>query len=242
MSAGQIAALIAAGAFVVLVLLLAVPLLKLGRTLDEATIAIRKAHEGSAPLLDNAQTTLQPGEHPAGAGRRHHLQRPDGQSQRLRAGLAVHRHPGRSAGAGRRVLLRPEQGDQGPARANRNAGEHAVRGPARSAAQGRGDEAAVLARRRRGRGVYGTRRATAAAQQPHPGRYRRQPRRRAARARAPGSARSGPRCGPAWSPASEELDELVERRTGGHVPTLARGAGRRHARRRGAPRARRAGA
>ena len=58
MSAGQIAALIAAGAFVVLVLLLAVPLLKLGRTLDEATVAIRKAHEGSAPLLDNAQTTL----------------------------------------------------------------------------------------------------------------------------------------------------------------------------------------
>ena len=58
MSAGQVAALIAAGAFVLLVLLLAVPLLKLGRTLDEATIAIRKAHEGSAPLLDNAQTTL----------------------------------------------------------------------------------------------------------------------------------------------------------------------------------------
>lgn len=58
MTAGQIAALIAAGAFVVLVVLLAVPLVKLGRTLDEATVAIRKAHEGSAPLLDNAQTTL----------------------------------------------------------------------------------------------------------------------------------------------------------------------------------------
>jgi hypothetical protein len=57
-SAGQIAASVAAGALVVLVLLLAVPLLKLSRTLDEATIAIRKAHEGSAPLLDNAQTTL----------------------------------------------------------------------------------------------------------------------------------------------------------------------------------------
>jgi uncharacterized protein YoxC len=57
-TAGQIAALIAAGAFVVLVLLLAVPLVKLGRTLDEATIAIRKAHEGSAPLLDDAQVTL----------------------------------------------------------------------------------------------------------------------------------------------------------------------------------------
>ena len=58
MTAGQIAALIAAGAFVVLVLLMAVPLIKLGRTLDEATIAIRKAHEGSAPLLDDAQVTL----------------------------------------------------------------------------------------------------------------------------------------------------------------------------------------
>lgn len=59
MSAGQIAGLIAAGAFVVLVVLLAVALSKLGRTLDEATVAIRKAHEGSVPLLDNAQVTLQ---------------------------------------------------------------------------------------------------------------------------------------------------------------------------------------
>ncbi|MCU1628943.1 MAG: secreted protein [Pseudonocardia sp.] len=58
MSAGQIAALIAAGAFVVLVVLIAIPLLKLGRTLDEATVAIRKAHEGSAPLLTDAHATL----------------------------------------------------------------------------------------------------------------------------------------------------------------------------------------
>jgi uncharacterized protein YoxC len=57
-SAGQIAALVAAGALVVLVVLLAIPLIKLGRTLDEATIALRKAHEGSAPLLDGAQNTL----------------------------------------------------------------------------------------------------------------------------------------------------------------------------------------
>jgi len=55
---GEIAALVAAIAFVVLVLLLAIPLIKLCRTLDEATVAIRKAHEGSAPLLDNAQVTL----------------------------------------------------------------------------------------------------------------------------------------------------------------------------------------
>jgi hypothetical protein len=57
-SAGEIAALIAAGAFVVLVVLLAIPLVKLGRTLDEATVAIRKAQEGSGPLLDGAKTTL----------------------------------------------------------------------------------------------------------------------------------------------------------------------------------------
>jgi amino acid permease len=57
-SAGQIAALVAAGAFVLLVLLLAVPLLKLGRTLDEATVAIRKAHENSDPLFNGANTTI----------------------------------------------------------------------------------------------------------------------------------------------------------------------------------------
>ena len=58
MHAGGIAALIAAGAFVLLVLLLAFPLLKLGRTLDEATLAIRKTHEGATPLLTGAQTTM----------------------------------------------------------------------------------------------------------------------------------------------------------------------------------------
>lgn len=58
MSAGQIAALVAAGAFVLLVILLAIPLLKLGRTLDEATVAIRKAHEGTDPLLHGANDTI----------------------------------------------------------------------------------------------------------------------------------------------------------------------------------------
>jgi uncharacterized protein YoxC len=58
LSAGQIAALVAAGAFVLLVILLAIPLLKLGRTLDEATIAIRKAHENSDPLLHGANDTI----------------------------------------------------------------------------------------------------------------------------------------------------------------------------------------
>ncbi|MEO7193868.1 MAG: DUF948 domain-containing protein [Pseudonocardiaceae bacterium] len=58
MSAGQIAALIAAGAFVILVGLLAGPLVKLGRTLDQATLAIRKASEDSDPLLRGANTTV----------------------------------------------------------------------------------------------------------------------------------------------------------------------------------------
>ena len=58
MSAGQWAAVVAAGAFVVLVVILAIPLIKLGRTLDEATIAIRKAHLNSDPLFNGANTTL----------------------------------------------------------------------------------------------------------------------------------------------------------------------------------------
>lgn len=58
MSAGEWAGVIAAGAFVLLVIFLAVPLLKLGRTLDETTLAIRKAHQGAVPLLDGAATTV----------------------------------------------------------------------------------------------------------------------------------------------------------------------------------------
>lgn len=59
MSGGAIAALIAAIAFVLLVLLLAIPLLKLGRTLDEATLAVRKTHEGVGPLLADVQQTVE---------------------------------------------------------------------------------------------------------------------------------------------------------------------------------------
>jgi uncharacterized protein YoxC len=59
MSGGEIAALIAAIAFVLLVLLLAVPLLKLGRTLDEATLAVRKTHDGVGPLLTEAHETVE---------------------------------------------------------------------------------------------------------------------------------------------------------------------------------------
>ncbi|MBM7804668.1 uncharacterized protein YoxC [Geodermatophilus bullaregiensis] len=58
MSAGEWAGLIAALALVLLVVLLAVPLLKLGRTLDEATLTIRQTREQSGPILSQAQTTV----------------------------------------------------------------------------------------------------------------------------------------------------------------------------------------
>jgi uncharacterized protein YoxC len=57
-SAGEIAGLIAAGALVLLVVVAAVPLLKLGRTLDETTLTIRQAREQSAPILSQASTTV----------------------------------------------------------------------------------------------------------------------------------------------------------------------------------------
>jgi uncharacterized protein YoxC len=57
-SAGEWAGLIAALALVLLVVLLAVPILKLGRTLDEATLTIRQTREQSAPILSQASTTV----------------------------------------------------------------------------------------------------------------------------------------------------------------------------------------
>jgi predicted PurR-regulated permease PerM len=57
-SPGDIALVAIAGAFVLLVLFLAITLIKLGRTLDEATVAIRKAHTNTDPIFTEANTTL----------------------------------------------------------------------------------------------------------------------------------------------------------------------------------------
>jgi uncharacterized protein YoxC len=57
-SAGEWAGLIAALAFVLLVVFIAIPLLKLGRTLDETTLTIRQVREQSAPILSQANTTV----------------------------------------------------------------------------------------------------------------------------------------------------------------------------------------
>lgn len=59
MSGGQIAALIAAGAFVMLVLVLAVPILRLRHTVDAATRAINDLTERTAPLLGNVNATVE---------------------------------------------------------------------------------------------------------------------------------------------------------------------------------------
>ncbi len=58
MTVGEIAALVAAGAAVVLVVFAAVALTKLGRTMDEATAAIREARKSSVPLLNDADTAI----------------------------------------------------------------------------------------------------------------------------------------------------------------------------------------
>lgn len=58
MTGGDIAGLIAAGIFAILVGLLAIPLVKLGRVLDETGAAIRELSENVTPLLEEATTTI----------------------------------------------------------------------------------------------------------------------------------------------------------------------------------------
>jgi uncharacterized protein YoxC len=58
MSAGDVAGLIAALAFVLLVGFMAVPLLKLGKVLDETRTTIRGISDESVPLLQEVTTTV----------------------------------------------------------------------------------------------------------------------------------------------------------------------------------------
>jgi uncharacterized protein YoxC len=59
MDAGDIAGLIAAGAFLMLVIVLAVPILKLGRTVDAATRAVNDLTDRTGPLLGNVNKTVE---------------------------------------------------------------------------------------------------------------------------------------------------------------------------------------
>jgi uncharacterized protein YoxC len=56
---GDIAGLIAAGAFLMLVLVLAVPILRLRHTVDAATRALNDVNDRSGPLLGNVNTTVE---------------------------------------------------------------------------------------------------------------------------------------------------------------------------------------
>lgn len=58
MSVGEIAGLIAAVALCVLVALAAVPLLKLGRTLDEVRLAVRDVGNNAVPVLQELKGTV----------------------------------------------------------------------------------------------------------------------------------------------------------------------------------------
>ncbi|MGX6601190.1 DUF948 domain-containing protein [Micromonosporaceae bacterium Da 78-11] len=58
MDAGEVAGLIAAGAFLLLVGALIVPILKLGRTVDAATRAINDLTDHTGPLLGNVNETV----------------------------------------------------------------------------------------------------------------------------------------------------------------------------------------
>ncbi|MCG2624634.1 DUF948 domain-containing protein [Arthrobacter sp. I2-34] len=58
MSGGDIAGLIAAAVFAVLVALLAIPIWKLGRVFDELRGAIRSLSDGTTPLIDEVTTTV----------------------------------------------------------------------------------------------------------------------------------------------------------------------------------------
>jgi len=57
--AGEVAALVAAGAFLMLVLVLAVPILRLRRTIDAATQAIVDLNDRTGPLLNNVNGTVE---------------------------------------------------------------------------------------------------------------------------------------------------------------------------------------
>lgn len=58
MTGGDIAGLIAAGVFLLLVVLLAVPLFKLGKLLDELRLTVHDLTDNVAPLLDETTTTV----------------------------------------------------------------------------------------------------------------------------------------------------------------------------------------
>jgi len=65
-SVGDVAGLIAACAFLLLVGFIAYPLVKLGKVLDEARLTVRGLSEGAMPLLTEVTTTVSSTNHQLG--------------------------------------------------------------------------------------------------------------------------------------------------------------------------------
>jgi uncharacterized protein YoxC len=59
LDAGDVAALIAAGAFLMLVIVLAVPILRLRHTVDATTRTLRDVADRTGPILGNVNTTVE---------------------------------------------------------------------------------------------------------------------------------------------------------------------------------------
>jgi uncharacterized protein YoxC len=58
-SGGEIAALIAAGAFLMFVVIIAIPIIRLRHTVDAATEAINSLNDRAGPILGNVNTTVE---------------------------------------------------------------------------------------------------------------------------------------------------------------------------------------
>ena len=117
MSVGEVAGLIAACALLILVGLLAYPILKLGKVLDETRIMVKGVSDSSVPLLGEVTTTVATTNAQLAEGGHDHRQRDHGDDQRGGADVAVLGDRWRSAGEGGRVLVRRTQGARGPASA-----------------------------------------------------------------------------------------------------------------------------
>ena len=120
MSVGEIAGLIAAVAFVALVAFTAVPLLKLGRVLEEVRLAVRDIGHESVPILTELRGTVRATndelvklsvvtEDVAKVS----AQRDRGQRERGPDDQSVLRHARWTAGQDGRLQLRRTEGDQG---------------------------------------------------------------------------------------------------------------------------------
>ena len=59
MSGGEIAALVAAGALALLVIFLSVPLIKLGKLIDEATESVKEVNTALPPLLNGLTESVE---------------------------------------------------------------------------------------------------------------------------------------------------------------------------------------